>query len=115
MEITQIRIAPHEDERLKAFVSITFDDCFAIKGLKIIKGPRGLFVAMPSRKRPDGRYEDICHPIDSKTRDWIESEILQEYERLTGDELQGQSSGVPLGWILPPRSLGFGNTRERPA
>jgi stage V sporulation protein G len=81
MEITEIRISLHDDNKLKAFASVTFDDCFVVRGLKLIEGTKGTFVAMPSRKRPDGSYQDIAHPINSETRSWMEKEILAAYEK----------------------------------
>ena len=79
MKITEIRVALREDEKLKAFVSMTLDDCFVIRGLKVIRGNKGLFVAMPSRKKPDGTFQDLAHPINTDTRDWMEGEILEKY------------------------------------
>ena len=79
MKITEVRVALRDDEKLKAFVSITFDGCFVIRGLKIIRGNKGLFVAMPSRKKPDGTFQDLAHPINNSTRDWMEEEILEKY------------------------------------
>ncbi len=81
MELTEIRVSPVNEERLKAFVTITIDDCFIIRDLKIINGDKGLFVAMPSRKRKDGTYKDIAHPLNNETRQMIESKILAEYEK----------------------------------
>jgi stage V sporulation protein G len=86
MKITEVRVSLRDDEKLKAFVSVTFDNCFVIRGLKIIKGNRGMFVAMPSRKRPDGTFQDLCHPINNETRSWMEEEILNAYRQ----ELESQ-------------------------
>lgn len=80
MEITEVRISLRDDAKLKAFASITLDDCFVIRGLKIIKGQTGTFVAMPSRKRKDGEYQDIAHPINNSTRKWMEDIVLAKYE-----------------------------------
>ena len=80
MEITEVRISLRDDAKLKAFASITLDDCFVIRGLKIIKGQQGVFVAMPSRKRKDGEYQDIAHPINNSTRKWMEDIVLAKYE-----------------------------------
>ncbi len=80
MEITEIRISVRDDNKLKAFASITLDNRFVIRGLKIIEGTKGLFVAMPSRKRPDGTYQDVAHPINNETRDWMEEQIIIKYE-----------------------------------
>jgi stage V sporulation protein G len=81
MQITEIRISLRNDNKLKAFASITLDNCFVIRGLKIIEGAKGVFVAMPSRKRPDGTYQDIAHPINNETRDWMESQIVVAYKK----------------------------------
>lgn len=79
LRITEIRVSLQEESRLRAFVSITIDNCFAIRGMKIIKGEKGLFVAMPSRKRPDGTYQDVVHPINADTRKELEDQILAAY------------------------------------
>ncbi|MCK4235762.1 MAG: septation regulator SpoVG [Candidatus Krumholzibacteria bacterium] len=79
MKITEIRISLRDDNKLKAFASITLDDCFVIRGLKIIEGAKGTFVAMPSRKRPDGTYQDVAHPINNDTRSWMEQQIVDVY------------------------------------
>ena len=79
MEITEVRISLRNDDKLKAFASITFDDCFVVRGLKIIEGANGTFVAMPSRKRNDGTYQDVAHPVNNQTRQKIEARILSEY------------------------------------
>jgi len=81
MEITEIRISLRDDNKLKAFASITLDNCFVIRGLKVIEGAKGIFVAMPSRKRPDGTYQDVAHPINNETRDWMEERVVAEYHR----------------------------------
>jgi len=80
MKITDIRVVLHDDEKLRAFVSITLDNAFVIRGLKIIHGSKGLFVAMPNRRRPDGSFQDIAHPIHSTARQWLEKAVLNEYE-----------------------------------
>jgi stage V sporulation protein G len=81
LNITEVRVSVREDPKLKAFVSITFNDCFVIRGLKIIEGNKGMFVAMPSRKKPDGTFQDIAHPINNETRAWMEGEVLKAYQR----------------------------------
>ena len=81
MKITEIRVSLRDDNKLKAFASITLDDCFVVRGLKIIEGAKGVFVAMPSRKRPDGTYQDVAHPINNETRDWMEEMIVKAYEK----------------------------------
>ena len=82
MDITDIRIRKVDTEgKLKAYVTITFDDCFVVHNLKIISGQAGTFVAMPSRKTKKGEYKDIAHPINSEFRNVIQSKILEEFEK----------------------------------
>jgi len=81
MRITEVRVSLRDDAKLKAFASITLDDCFVIRGLKIIEGKEGTFVAMPSRRRKDGEYQDIAHPINNDAREEMERVILDEYKR----------------------------------
>ncbi len=80
MKVTEVRITLREDGRLLAFANITLDDCFVVRGLKIIDGDEGHFVSMPSRKRQNGSYQDIAHPINNDTRHEIETTVLQAYE-----------------------------------
>ena len=88
MQITDVRVRKVTKEgKMKAVVSITFDDEFAVHDIKIIEGEKGLFIAMPSRKTTDGEYRDIAHPINSETRDRIQKIILEKYgEVLDQDE-----------------------------
>jgi stage V sporulation protein G len=92
MEITKVKVFPVEDERLKAYVSITFDDCFIIRDMKIIHGNNGLFVAMPSKKRKDGAYNDLAHPLNNDTRAWIEKRVFEEYDREVHRKTTGEST-----------------------
>jgi stage V sporulation protein G len=81
MEITEVRVFPVSEEKLKAYVTITFDDCFVVRDLKVIHGNNGLFVAMPSKKRKDGTFRDTAHPLNNETRERIESKVLSEYQK----------------------------------
>ena len=81
MEVTEVKIFPVQEDRLKAYVSITFDNCFIVRDLKVINGNNGLFVAMPSKKRKDGTYRDTAHPLNNETREMIESKVLEEYSK----------------------------------
>jgi stage V sporulation protein G len=81
MEITEVRVFPVSEERLKAYATITFDECFVVRDLKIIHGNTGLFVAMPSKKRKDGTFKDTAHPLNNATRRLIEERVLNEYRR----------------------------------
>ena len=87
MQITDVRIRKVTKEgKMKAVVSITLDDEFAVHDIKVIEGDKGLFIAMPSRKTSDGEYRDIAHPINSVTRDRIQSLILNKYDEMLQQE-----------------------------
>jgi stage V sporulation protein G len=81
MEVTEVKIFPVQEDRLKAYAAITFDNCFIIRDLKVINGNNGLFVAMPSKKRKDGTYRDTAHPLNNEMRQMIESKVLEEYNK----------------------------------
>ena len=82
MQITDVRIRKiATDGKMKAIVSITFDNEFVVHDIKIIEGQNGLFIAMPSRKTPDGEFKDIAHPINTETREKIQTSILDAYEK----------------------------------
>lgn len=80
MKITEVKVFPVNEDRLKAYASITIDDCFVVRDLKIIQGTSGLFVAMPSKKRKDGQFRDIAHPLNQGTRAEIEDLVFEAYE-----------------------------------
>ncbi len=86
MEVTGVRVFPIDEEKLRAYVTITFDHCFVIRDLKIIQGSTGLFVSMPSKRRKDGTYKDIAHPINNETRRMIEEKIIAEYQKVLDEE-----------------------------
>ncbi len=89
MEITEITVSIRDEDKLKAFVNVTFDNCFVVRGMKVIKGATGYFVSMPSRKMSDGTYRDIAHPITNDFRDKVEKAILRQYkEELLRDGLE---------------------------
>jgi stage V sporulation protein G len=81
MEITEVRVYPVSEEKLKAYVTITLDRCFVIRDLKVINGNTGLFIAMPAKRRKDGTFKDIAHPLNVETRQKMEHIILAEYEK----------------------------------
>ena len=82
MKITDVRVRKMtQDSKMKAIVSITIDDEFVVHDIKVIEGEKGLFIAMPSKKANDGEYRDIAHPINSETRDRIQTIILESYEK----------------------------------
>lgn len=90
MEITEIRVTLRGEERLKGFANVTFDNAFVVRGMKIIQGNDGYFVAMPSRKRPNGTHQDIAHPVNSEMRQLIERSVLEAFEK----ELKAQQQKV---------------------
>ena len=87
MDITEVRVYPvkKEDDKLKAFATITLDDCFVIRDLKVISGRSGFFIAMPSRKKRDGTYADVAHPLNSETSNLIEEAVIGEFRRMTNE------------------------------
>ena len=86
MEITQIRVFPVDEEKLKAFVSIILDECFVVSDIKIIQGNSGLFVSMPSKKRKNGTFRDIAHPLNNETRRRFEQQIITRYREVVAEE-----------------------------
>ncbi len=87
MEITDVRIRKvNADGKMKAVVSVTFDNQFVVHDIKIIDGQNGMFIAMPSRKTPAGEFKDIAHPINSETRDVLQQAIFQEYEKVLEED-----------------------------
>ena len=93
MEITDVKVIPVDDEKLKAFVSIVFDQCFVVTDIKIINGPKGLFVSMPSKKRKDGTFKDIAHPLNNQMRQYLEDKVLTVYrQQLASAPGAGQGS-----------------------
>ena len=95
MEITDIRIKRvSTGGKLKAYVTVTFDDCFVVHNLKIISGKAGTFIAMPSRKTKTGEYKDIAHPINSDFRHRIQSEIIGEYEKVQDEFEEMEEAAV---------------------
>jgi stage V sporulation protein G len=85
MEITEVKVFPIQEEKLKAFVSIVFDQCFMVNDIKIIQGRDGLFISMPSRKKKNGEFKDVAHPLNNETRRMIEDKVLGEYERILAE------------------------------
>jgi len=100
MEVTEVRVFPVDEEKLRAYVTITIDNCFVVRDLKVIKGNNGLFVAMPSKKRKDGTFRDTAHPLNNETREMIESKVLAEYEMGLAGGLYLWSLTRQENWIL---------------
>jgi stage V sporulation protein G len=101
MEITDVKVIPVDDEKLKAFVSIVFDQCFVVTDIKIIHGPKGLFVSMPSKKRKDGTFKDIAHPLNNQMRQYLEDKVLTVYRNQVSQQ-QGQAQPSPAPVAGPP-------------
>ena len=96
MEITQVKVFPVEEERLKAYVSIVLDDCFLVSDLKVIQGPNGVFVSMPSKRKKNGEFKDIAHPLNRDTREKMERRILSEYERVRSENPPTRGEDLPV-------------------
>jgi len=82
MDITEIKVYPVNEDKLKAYVTVTFDNCFVVRDLKIIQGNNRLFVAMPSRRMKDGSFRDVVHPSNSDMRDLLEKRIFEKYNEV---------------------------------
>lgn len=107
MEITEIKVFPVQEEKLKAFVSVVFDRCFMVNDIKIIQGRQGLFISMPSRKKKNGEFKDVAHPLNNDTRQMIEGQVLTEYDRVLEERAAGETSQprrAPKRRTAPPRS-----------
>ena len=83
MNITEVRVrlVKKEEGKLRAAASVTFDDCFVVHDVKIIEGQDNCFIAMPSKRTPDGEYRNIVHPLNTQTREAISKAVLAEYEK----------------------------------
>jgi len=81
MKITDVKVFPVNEDKLKAYATITFDNSFIVRDLKVISGNKGYFIAMPSKKRKDGTFRDVAHPLNSETRKMIEDSVLEVYKR----------------------------------
>lgn len=95
MQITEVKVFPINEEKLKAFVSVVFDGCFMVNDIKVIRGREGLFISMPSRKKKNGEFKDVAHPLNNETRRMIENHILAEYERALGAKVGSAEAWAP--------------------
>lgn len=92
MKITEVKVYPaKESGRLKAYATIVFDNSFIIRDLKVIEGEKGFFVSMPSRRRKDGTFRDIVHPLNSEMRKLVEDSIVDEYKKVVALEADQKS------------------------
>lgn len=87
MNITEVKIYLAQEDKLKAYVTITIDNAFIVRDLKIIQGNTGLFIAMPAKRRKDGSFQDVAHPLNQEVRAKLEEQIFRAYE----DTLKAES------------------------
>ena len=93
MKITYVRVRKVTKQgKMRAVVSVTFDNEFVVHDIKVIEGERGLFIAMPSKKSTDGEYRDIAHPINSDMRKTLQDTILEAYDKAADEAVEGDSA-----------------------
>jgi stage V sporulation protein G len=117
MEITEVKVFPIQEEKLKAFVSIVLDHCFMVNDIKIIQGRDGLFISMPSRKKKSGEFKDVAHPLNNETRRMIEDKVLGEYERVLAErgERVERTAAHPPSAASPAGTPGAADAAGSPA
>jgi stage V sporulation protein G len=93
LEVTDVKVQIVDEGRLKAFATITLNGCFVVRDVKVIDGNTGLFVAMPSRRKPDGTYRDVAHPLNSECRGYLEKCVLEAYD------IEVRTGSVPVGAV----------------
>ncbi len=113
MKVTEVKVFPVSDEKLKAFVSVVIDHCFMVNDIKVIEGRDGRFISMPSRRKRNGKFKDIAHPLNSETRTMLEQEILSEYARVENGH--GPSKSTAAGSPVVNDGGRDGSRGEQPA
>ena len=113
MHITDVKVFPVREEKLRAFVSIILDDCFMINDIKIIQGKDTLFISMPSRRKKNGDFKDVAHPLNNDTRRWIEDRVLTEYRQLL-DSAAGKAAMAAAAPPSGPLDLALVNPLDAP-
>ncbi len=93
MEITEVRVHLRNEDKLKAFVTVTFERVFVVRNMKVIEGEKGLILCMPSRKMPDGSFKDVAHPISAEFRSLLEQKVFACYE----DEVRKSQAAAGTG------------------
>ena len=93
MEITEVRVHLRSEDKLKAFVTVTFDNCFVVRNMKVIESDKGLILCMPSRKMPDGSFKDVAHPISAEFRSLLEKKVFACYEEERRKTAAGSGAG----------------------
>lgn len=97
MQITKVTLRPVAMNKVIAIASIVIDDCFVIHDLRVVNGDKGLFVAMPSRKLPNGDFRDICHPINTDARTGIQEAVLEQFEQEGGlPAFEAAAAAIPM-------------------
>ena len=114
MQITEIKVFPVREEKLKAFVSIVLDECFMVNDIKVIKGKEGFFISMPSRRKRNGKFKDVAHPLNNETRRVMEEKILAAYEDALSEASDGQVESAPRRRSRKPRSEPRPEPRSEP-
>ncbi len=96
MKVTQVKVFPVHEDKLKAFVSVVFDHAFMVNDIKVIQGKDGLFLSMPSRRKKNGDFKDVAHPLNNETRRMLEECVLSEYRKVV-DDATPRRPDRPLG------------------
>ncbi len=96
MNITQVKVFPVHEDKLKAFVSVVFDHAFMVNDIKVIQGKGGLFLSMPSRRKKNGEFKDVAHPLNNQTRRLLEERVLAEYRQVVDDPTPRRPVGQPV-------------------
>ena len=105
MNITQVKVFPVHEDKLKAFVSVVFDHAFMVNDIKVIQGKDGLFLSMPSRRKKNGEFKDVAHPLNNATRRMLEERVLSEYRQVVDDPTPRRPDrqlGAPAAPISEP-------------
>lgn len=109
MEITEVKVFPIHEEKLRAFVSIVFDHCFMVNDIKVIQGRDGLFISMPSRKKKNGEFKDIAHPLNNEARRTIEDRILAAFTQAIEPGCGNAPSIHPAALAGPAPAVAIGS------
>lgn len=115
MEITEVKVFPVRDKKLRAFASIVIDGSFMVNDIKVIQGKDGFFISMPSRRKKNGRFKDIAHPLNQQTRQVLEDKIIGEYRRVAGEEGERPSAAEPAAEDRPAAAVEIGAAEETSA
>ncbi len=101
MNITQVKVFPVHEDKLKAFVSVVFDHSFMVNDIKVIQGKDGLFLSMPSRRKKNGEFKDVAHPLNNETRRMLEERVLAEYREVVDDPTPRRPDRQPVSGPAP--------------